>query len=61
MIAHRLYTIRQADQIAVLSGGRIVESGRHDDLLASDGEYARLWRATGSDEVAPTHIEGNQA
>ena len=61
VIAHRLYTIRQADQIAVLSGGRIVESGRHDDPLASDGEYARLWRATGSDEVAPTHIEGNQA
>ncbi|TDL00813.1 ABC transporter ATP-binding protein [Mycobacterium paragordonae] len=44
VIAHRLSTIRGADNIVVLDGGRIAESGKHADLLAAGGSYARLWQ-----------------
>ena len=42
VIAHRLSTVRHADQILVMDRGRIVERGHHDDLLALGGIYARL-------------------
>jgi ATP-binding cassette subfamily B protein len=43
MIAHRLSTVVDADKICVLSEGHIVESGRHDALLAKGGIYAHMW------------------
>ncbi len=44
MVAHRLSTIRDADQIVVFDRGRLIESGRHDELLAAQGRYSELWR-----------------
>ena len=49
VIAHRLASIRGVDQIVVLDHGRVVECGRHPDLLHADGAYARMWRATTPD------------
>jgi ABC-type multidrug transport system fused ATPase/permease subunit len=42
VIAHRLSTIRDADLIVVMAGGRIVETGTHDELVNAGGEYSRL-------------------
>ena len=53
VIAHRLSTVRNADQILVLDDGRIVESGTHSDLLARSGLYADLYRTQFLHDDAP--------
>ncbi|GAB2589070.1 ABC transporter [Paractinoplanes abujensis] len=60
VIAHRLSTVRDADQILVLDHGRIVERGRHEELVAAGGLYAELYRtqfAAGSPPVLHDEVE----
>ena len=42
VVAHRLSTIRRADEILFVQGGRIIERGNHDELIALGGEYAKF-------------------
>ncbi|MBA3415668.1 MAG: ABC transporter ATP-binding protein [Chloroflexia bacterium] len=60
VIAHRLSTVRAADLILVVEGGRIVERGTHDDLLAEGGRYAELYR-TQFDQRSPVLADDDRA
>jgi ATP-binding cassette subfamily B protein len=51
VISHDLLTTRHADHIVVLDEGRVAESGRHDELLAAGGIYARLWALQNAEEA----------
>ncbi|MFF2777358.1 ABC transporter ATP-binding protein [Streptomyces sp. NPDC058052] len=57
MVAHRMRTVRDADRIVFLDGGRIVEEGDHDELLRLGGRYADFWRL--SAELVPDGPAGN--
>jgi ABC-type bacteriocin/lantibiotic exporters, contain an N-terminal double-glycine peptidase domain len=50
VIAHRLSTVRRANVIVVMAGGRIIEMGTHAELLASGGQYRRLYELQFADE-----------
>ena len=52
VIAHRLSTVRAADQILVVDGGQIAERGTHDELLGASGVYARLYRTRFAPQAA---------
>ncbi|HEY4590672.1 MAG TPA: ATP-binding cassette domain-containing protein, partial [Thermoanaerobaculia bacterium] len=61
VIAHRLSTVRNADQILVLDAGRLVERGAHDELMALGGVYAELVRAQGVGNEKTTVFAGRVA
>ncbi len=61
VIAHRLSTIRNADVILVVSDGKIVEQGRHDDLIAMKGHYYKLWTRQYEDDAISAVWEENRA
>lgn len=58
VVAHRLYTVRRADQIIVLDAGRVVERGTHEALLAAGGRYRDMWDAQGGDDGYPRRGDG---
>jgi ATP-binding cassette, subfamily B, multidrug efflux pump len=60
VIAHRLATIRGADRIIVLQNGEMIESGNHDELMAAQGLYARLYNMNYSsfDDIPDTAVDG---
>ena len=58
VIAHRLSTVREADELFVIDGGRVVERGTHASLLADDGLYAELYRTQFADQEEETEAAG---
>ena len=55
LVAHRLQTARSADRVIVVDGGRVVEQGTHDDLVARGGRYAGMWEAF-AEAVTPSGL-----
>jgi ABC-type multidrug transport system fused ATPase/permease subunit len=57
-IAHRLFSAHDADRVAVMAEGRIVELGSHDELVAAGGAYARLWNSWQGSATKKARPEG---
>ena len=60
LISHRFSSVRRADHVVVVDGGRVVEQGSHDELMAADGTYARLFRLQAERFAAGLDAEGNR-
>jgi ABC-type multidrug transport system fused ATPase/permease subunit len=64
-IAHRLFSAHDADRVAVVEDGRITELGSHDELVATSGAYAALWRSWHGEQTAvgsdPGRVEPDDA
>ncbi len=60
VIAHRLSTVRRADNIAVMEAGRIIETGSHAELLARGGQYKRLYELQFADEEEELSVVGGK-
>src|SRR5450759_880204 len=60
LISHRFSSVRRADSIVVIDGGRVVERGSHDELMAAAGHYARLFRLQAERFAAGLDAEGNK-
>lgn len=58
-IAHRLHTAHDADRVAVVEDGRVTELGSHDELVATDGAYAQLWRSWRDEPTDPLSAGGS--
>ena len=59
VIAHRLSTIRHADRIVVLDQGKLVQMGRHEDLLAEGGIYAELYHLQFESHASEVLLDGD--
>jgi ATP-binding cassette subfamily B protein len=53
VIAHRLSTVTDADNIVVLENGQIIEQGKHGSLLAMQGQYAQMWKLQQQENKRP--------
>ena len=60
MIAHSLNTIEKANQILVISDGKLVERGKHEDLICVDGIYKRLYDIYKKTHIWQMDIEGSE-
>jgi ATP-binding cassette subfamily B protein len=61
VVAHRLSTVRDADLILVIDQGKVIEQGRHDELLSAEGLYAKLCRAQVEGFLDWNHVQGEQS